>query len=91
MSHNVVTPHVSWVAAPLSVKGIFKCRPVLVSLAILQVWVKIINKVIVLVVQPVVKKAWTVVHTFLWWRHHTSTNKSRLAKANQMSLGLVLQ
>ena len=20
--------------------------------------------------QPVVKKAWTVVHAFLWWRHH---------------------
>ena len=58
-------------AAPLSVKGIFKCRPVLVSLAILQVWVKVINKVIVRVVQPIVKKAWTVIHAFLWWRHHT--------------------
>ena len=57
-------------AAPLSVKSIFKCCPVLVSLAILQVWVKVINKVIVRVVQPIVKKAWTVVHAFLWWRHH---------------------
>ena len=64
-------PHISWVAVPLSVKCIFKCRPVLVSLAILQVWVKVINEVIVRVVQPVVKKAWTVVHAFLWWRHHT--------------------
>ena len=43
---------------------------VLVSLAILQVWVKVINEVIVRVVQPLVKKAWTVVYVFLWWRHH---------------------
>ena len=57
-------------AAALSVKSIFKCRPVPVSLAILQVWVKVINMVIVRVVQPVVKKAWTVVHAFLWWRHY---------------------
>ena len=34
-----------------------ECRPVLVSLAILQVWVKVINEVIVWVVQPVVEKA----------------------------------
>ena len=57
-------------AVPLSVKGIFKCRPVLVSLAILQVWVKVINEVIVRVVQPVIKKAWTIVYALLWWRHH---------------------
>ena len=56
-------------ATPLSVKGIFECRPVLVSLAILKLWVKVINEVIVRVVQPVVKKAWTVVHAFLWWQH----------------------
>ena len=49
-------------AASLSVKSIFECRPVLVSLAIPQVWVKVINEVIVRVVQPKVKKAWTVVH-----------------------------
>ena len=51
-------------------KSIFECRPVLVSLAILQVWVKVINEIIVRVTQPVVKNAWTVVHAFLWWRHH---------------------
>ena len=49
-------------AAPLSVKSIFECHPVLVSLAILQVWVKVINEVIVWVVQPIIEKAWTVVH-----------------------------
>ena len=47
-----------------------QCCLVPVSLAILQVWVKVINEVIVRVVQPVVEKAWTVVHAFLWWQHH---------------------
>ena len=63
-------------AAPLFVKGIFECCPVPVSFAILQVWVKVINEVIIWVVQPIVKKAWTVVHAFLWWRHHTCAGHS---------------
>ena len=43
-------------AAPLSVKGIFTCRLVLVSLAIFQVWFKVINEVNVQVVKLVAKK-----------------------------------
>ena len=58
-------------------KSIFECRPVPVSRAILQVWVKVINEIIVRVTQPVVKKAWTVVHAFLWWRGGTTSPPSR--------------
>ena len=65
MSYSVGYATCQLMAAPLSVKNIFECCPVLVSLTILQVWVKVINEVIVRVVQPVVEKAWTIVHAFL--------------------------